>query len=247
MRWLAILFVLLAGPAVAAGSSDAEPCDIPPQFVSMQKPLGPLKAIIAAGGPVEILAVGSGTTTGANGMLPDSAFPYRTLDALRVALPWMTFDLTVRGGRGMSAEEMLPLIATQMQQTPTQLVLWQTGTVEAIRGMRPDRMRRALRAGLDVIHAAGGSLVLLDPQFTRALRANTDVEPYETELQQIAMLPDAALFHRYELTRSWVLQERIDPERAPNNTREAELTRLNVCLGQALARYLLNGAGVAAP
>ena len=61
------------------------------------------------------------------------------------------------------------------------------------------------------------------------------------------MLPDAALFHRYELTRSWVLQERIDPERAANNTREAELARLNVCLGQALARYLLNGAGVAAP
>jgi hypothetical protein len=247
MRCLAVLLLLLAVPAVAAATPDSQPCDVAPQFVTVQKPLEPLKAAIAAGGPVEILAVGSGATTGANGVQPDSAFPYRMLDALRAALPQVTFDLTVRGGRGMSAAEMLPLVKAQVQQTPTQLVLWQTGTVEAIRGMRPALMRQALRQGLDVIHAAGGSLVLLDPQFTRALRANTDVEPYETELQQVAALPGAALFHRYELTRFWVLQGRIDPERAAQDTREAELARLNVCLGQALARYVLSGAGVAAP
>ena len=127
----------------------------------------------------------------------------------------------------MSADEMLPLVKAQMQETPTQLVLWQTGTVEAIHGMRADRMRQALREGLDLIQPAGGSLVLIDPQFTRALRANTDVEPYETELQQVAALPGAALFHRYELTRFWALQGRIDPERATKDTREAVLARLN--------------------
>jgi acyl-CoA thioesterase-1 len=247
MRCVVVLFLLLALPAVAAGASDPETCDIAPQYVTVQKPLEPLKAAIAAGGPVEILAVGSGATIGANGEQPDNAFPYRMLDALRAALPRVGFELTVRGGRGMTAEEMLPLVKAQVEQTPAKLVLWQTGTVEAIRGLRPARMRQVLREGLDVIHAAGGSLVLLDPQFTRALRANTDVEPYETELQQIAGLPGAALFHRYDLTRYWVLQERIDPERASRDTREAELARLNVCLGQALARYLLNGAGVATP
>jgi len=247
MHRLAALFLLLAPPAVAAGAPDLQTCDVAPQFVMPQKPLGPLKAAIAAGGPVEILAVGSGATMGANGEQPDNAFPYRMLDALRAALPRVAFDLTVRGGRGLTAEEMLPLVKAQVEQTPARLVLWQTGTVEAIRGLRPDRMRQTLREGLEVIHAAGGSLVLLDPQFTRALRANTDVEPYETELQQVATLPGAALFHRYELTRYWVLQDRIDPERASKDAREAELARLNVCLGQALARYLLNGAGITAP
>jgi hypothetical protein len=126
-------------------------------------------------------------------------------------------------------------------------VVWQTGTVEAIHAMRADRMRQALRAGLDQIRAAGGNLVLVDPQFTRALRANTDVEPYETELQQISALPDVVLFHRFELTRFWALQGHIDPERAAPETREAELTRLNVCLGEALAHFVLNGAGIASP
>jgi len=147
----------------------------------------------------------------------------------------------------MTAEQMLPLVKAQMQQSPARLVLWQTGTVEAIRGLRPARMRQVLREGLDLIHAAGSTLLLIDPQFTRALRANTDIEPYELELQQVAALPGAALFHRYELTRGWALQGQIDPERAPKDAREAELARLNVCLGQALARYVLSGAGLAAP
>jgi len=246
MRWLTVL-LLLALPAVAAGSPDSPSCDVAPQFVTAQKPLAPLKAAIEAGRPIEILAVGSGSTTGANGRRAEDAFPYRMLDALRAALPRVTFNLTVRGSRGMSAEQMLPLVEAQMQTAPATLVLWQTGTVEAIRGLRPERMREVLREGLDVIRTGGGSLVLIDPQFTRALRANTDVEPYETELQQVASLPGAALFHRYELTRFWVLQDRIDPERAPKDAREAELARLNRCLGDALARYVLSGAGVAAP
>lgn len=247
VRRLAVLFLLLALPAVAAGATNSQSCDVAPQFITPQKLLEPWKAAIAAGGPVEILAVGSGATIGANGEQPDNAYPYRMLDALRAALPHVAFDLTVRGGRGMTAEAMLPLVKAQVEQTPAKLVLWQTGTVEAIRGLRPARMRQTLREGLEVVRAAGGSLVLLDPQFTRALRANTDVEPYETELQQVAALPGAALFHRYDLTRNWVLQDQIDPERASKDAREAELGRLNVCLGQALARYLLNGAGITAP
>ncbi len=247
MRRLAVVLLLLGLPAVAEGAPDPQSCDIAPQFVTAQKPLAPLKAAIDAGGPIEILAVGSGSTAGADGRQPDSAFPYRMLDALRDALPHVIFTLTVRGGRGMTAEQMLPLVKAQMQQSPARLVLWQTGTVEAIRGLRPARMRQVLREGLDLIHAAGGSLVLIDPQFTRTLQANIDVEPYQTELQMVAALPGAALFHRYELTRFWALRGGIDPERAPKDAREAELGRLNRCLGQALARYVLNGAGIAAP
>ncbi len=262
MRRLAALLLLFALPAVAVGAPDSQsanpqpgtspsaepqPCAAAPQFVTPQKPLGPLKAAIEAGGPVNILAVGSASTTGAKDAQPDGAFPYRMLDALRADLPQVTFHLTVRGGRGMSAEQMLPLVKDQVRQAPTQLVLWQTGTVEAIHAMRANRMREVLREGLDAIRQAGGSLVLIDPQFSRALRANTDIEPYETELLLVAGLPDAALFHRYELTRAWALQGRIDPERATTDARAAVLARLNTCLGQALARYVLSGAGIAPP
>ena len=50
---------------------------------------------------------------------------------------------------------------------------------------------------------AGGDLVLIDPQFSRFLRANTDLDPYENVMQQVATMPGVALFRRFDLMRSW--------------------------------------------
>jgi acyl-CoA thioesterase I len=241
MKHLAVMaLLLLTSHALAAGPVGSETCPIPTRFVTSQQSFGPLKAAIGAR-KVDILAIGSGATTGAVGEA-DGTFPYRMLAALRTARPQVAFDLTVRGGRGMTAGQLLPLLREALKQGSPAVVLWQTGTVEAVHGMRPDRMRAALRAGLEVVRSAGSSLVLINPQYTRAFRANTDFEPYETELRRLAALPGASLFPRYDLTRSWVESRQIDPERAAEDARAAVLDRLNTCLGQALARYLLSGA-----
>lgn len=249
MRRLVVLLVLLfASHAGAAAPPDAERCGITPAFVTPAKPLDALKAAVAAQRDVRILAVGSGATAGGGSVQAGNAYPNRMLEVLRAALPHSDVTVTVRGGRGLTAVEMLPLVESELKQAPPVVVaVWQTGTVEAIKAMRPDRMRQALRTGLEAIRAAGADLVVIDPQFTRALRANTDLEPYEAELQQVAALSGADLFRRFELTRGWALEGRIDPERAPKETREAVLNRLNACAGEALAYYLLNGAGVAIP
>lgn len=241
MKHLAIVaFLLLASHALAAGPLGPETCPAPARTITSQQRFGSLKAAIAAR-KVDILAIGSGATTGGSGEA-DGSFPYHMLVALRAARPQVAFDLTVRGGRGMSAEQLLPLLRDALKQGSPAVVLWQTGTVEGVHGMRPDRMRAALRAGLEAVRSVGSSLVLINPQYTRAFRANTDVEPYETELRRLGALPGASLFPRYDLTRSWVESRQIDPERAPENARAAVLARLNTCLGQALARYLLSGA-----
>ena len=39
----------------------------------------------------------------------------------------------------MTAEDMLPLIEAALKQQHYPLVLWQTGTVEAVRGLQPGR------------------------------------------------------------------------------------------------------------
>jgi acyl-CoA thioesterase I len=248
MRRLAVLLVLLfASHASVAAPPDAEGCGIAPALVTPTKPLDALKAAIAARRDVGILAVGSGATAGGGSIQAGNAYPIRMLEVLKAALPHSDVTVTVRGGRGLTAVEMLPLVESELKQISPVVVLWQTGTVEAIRAMRADRMRNALRTGLGAIRAAGADLVVIDPQFTRALRANTDREPYEAELQQVGGLPGANLFHRFELTRGWALEGRIDPERAPKETRERVLDRLNACAGEALAHYLLNGVGVAVP
>src|SRR5262249_25121387 len=152
--------------------------------------------------------------------------------------------LTVRGGRGMTAEDMLPLIEAALKQHPYPLVLWQTGTVEAVRGLQPDGLLDVLHTGAERIRSAGGDLVLIDPQFSRFLRANTDLDPRETVMQQVATMPGVALFRRFDLMRTWANDGQIDLERSPKADREKVLEALNDCLGKALARFVLSGVEV---
>jgi len=239
--------ILFALPATSRASGElGNACGAPDEFISTDVSLDQLHAAIAAGSPVDMLAVGSATTVGS---MPsagaqttaEAAFPWQMAHALHTALPKVEFRVTVRGGRGMTAEEMLGLLDTALKQQHYQLVLWQTGTVEAVRGLRPDGMLDVLHSGAEKIRDAGGDLVLIDPQFSRFLRANADLDPYEQVMQQVATMPGVVLFRRFDLMRTWATNGGIDLERTPKPDRDKALADLNVCLGEALARLVLSG------
>jgi acyl-CoA thioesterase-1 len=242
--------VVLAQPSWA-GTEPTDACGAADEFVSTDTALPQFAAAIAAGGPIDILAVGSATTvgsvttTGEHSAAEGGAFPWQMVRALNAALPSVEFRLTVRGGRGMTAEDMLPLIEAALKQQHYPLVLWQTATVEAVRGLQPGGLLDILDTGAERVRGAGGDLVLIDPQFSRFLRANTDLDPYEGVMQQVATMPGVALFHRFDLMRAWANDGRIDLERTPKADRDKALEGLNACLGKALARFVLSGAEAA--
>lgn len=255
MRWLAVPLIaallLAAPPPVWAGNAPGPSCGASEEFTTSDEPLPQLAEAIAGGGPVDVLAIGSATTVGSatvSGQMTNtphgSAFPWQMARALHAALPKIEFRVTVQGGRGMTAEDMLPLLQAALKQQRYPLVLWQTGTVEAVRGLRPDGMLDVLHSGADRVREAGGDLVLIDPQFSRFLRANTDLDPYEDVMQQVATMPGVVLFHRFDLMRAWANDGRLDLERAPKAEREQVLEELNACLGQVLARFVLSGAEI---
>jgi len=255
MRCLAssiIACALLALPVPAwAGSELGTACGAPADFVTADTSLSQFARAVAAGEPINILAVGSATTVGsvtAAGLLtttaPGGSFPWRMIAVLHKALPKVQFRITVRGGRGMTAEEMLPLLDAALKEDRYALVLWQTGTVEAVRGLSPDGMLQVMHTGAERVREAGGDLVLIDPQFSRFLRANTDLDPYEGVLQQVATMPGVALFHRFDLMRTWASSGRIDLERTQKADRDKVLDELNNCLGHALALFVLSGADI---
>ncbi len=246
ISWLWLL-VAIASPMLARAEPPPAACAASDAFTTPEAPLDHVAAAIAAGGPVNVLAVGSATTVGDQlGADRNSAFPYRMVEALHAALPKVAFALTLRGGRGMTAEDMLPLLQAALEGQHYQLVIWQTGTVEAVRGMRPDGMVAALQEGIDRARASGADVVLIDPQFSRFLRANADLDPYQAALQQISVMPGVVLFRRFDVMRGWAEDGVIDLERARQADRARMMALLNTCLGETLARFVLNGAGVPA-
>jgi hypothetical protein len=223
---------------------------MPTDLITPTVPLARVAAALSKGS-LNILALGSGSTVGDSGgsngpalmiQTPEHSFPYQTVEMLRSMRPDLQFNLTVEGGRSMTAEAMLPILRRELAAQQYQLILWQTGTVEAVHGVRPDALRSVLQDGVDAAEQAEADLVLIDPQYSRFLRANVDISPYETVLEQMASTPAVTLFHRNDLTQEWVNSGQVDLERVSLELRDKTVMLLNDCLGQALARYLLTGA-----
>ena len=248
---LACLLLSLAGLGPAWSQAEVGPaCAIPVDLVTPSAPLTRVTAALATKGGLDILALGSGSTVGESGgsggpaltfRTPEHSFPFRMADMLRLMRPKLQFNLTVKGGRNMTADLMLPILREELAAHHYDLVLWQTGTVEAVHGLRPDSLRGVLEDGANAAETANTDLVLIDPQFSRFLRANADLGPYETVLDQITNMSSVTLFHRFDLTQGWVSSGRVDLERVSREQRDKTVALLNDCLGKALARYVLSG------
>jgi len=172
----------------------------------------------------------------------DRAFPRQMAKALQAAIPGLDVQVVVKGGRGMAASDMLALLRTELQAAQYQLVLWQTGTVEAVRNSPPGDFAQILSNGAEAVEAAGANLVLIDPQYSRFLQTNSNLDPYTQALQQTAAMPGVILFHRFDLMRNWANDGQIDLERTAKADRKRVGDLLHACLGAHLARMVAAGA-----
>lgn len=241
------ILLLASARTPAAALQDTGQCQIPTEFTTDEDTLVHVKSAIANGRPLEVLAVGSATTLGQDLLPQGSSFPYRMVRELEAALPGAQIKLTVLGGRGLSAAEMLELVKKALQDKRFTLVLWQTGTVEAVHQIEPGDFRDVLSAGIAAIKAQDGDVLLIDPQFSQFLTANSDISAYEQVFHEEAALPGVVEFRRFDLMRSWAEKGQLDLEHVSKEQRGAVLERLHGCLGLALSRLVLAASGQPVP
>jgi hypothetical protein len=204
-----------------------------------------LEAALKPGATVSILAVGAavevkpGPAVGAP-VIP--SFFSQLTHALETAVHGAHVTVTVRGGRGLLAPMQLDMIRAALKQHSYQLVLWQTGTVDAVQGEPPEDFYQALSDGADAIAEADADLVLVEPQYSRFLEANADLSPYLSAVQSVGATAGRVVFHRYALMHDWEDAGFIDLEHASLSDRASVAARLHGCLAGELAHVLLAGA-----
>lgn len=238
---LALLAFLILSLPVAATQGPG--CGAPEEW--LQSP--PLRATATgiSTGRLGILAVGSASVTGAGTSSPEAAWPARLEALLRERRPDLQLRFEVRGARGSTAADQWRQIEEALAAAPPDLVIWQAGTTEALRGLPMDDMAATIRQGLDRLHARGVDAVVMGIQFSRFLRANVDVDPYRDALRVLAGAGHAGFFSRFDIMRAWAEAGTVDVERAARDRRTAEVDRLNDCLARALAAYIRNGVAQA--
>jgi hypothetical protein len=241
--WRAGLAALFAALLMTAGphARAADVCDAPADITAGIEPLRHAARAVASRKALRVLVLGSASSTLSGTSAPQAAYPAKLEADLRERLPGIQVTLQTRGGRGLSASDLAKLLEAALPEFNPDLVVWQTGTVDAVNGVDPDEFERTLRAGSERITAAGADLILMDHQFNRAARATLNYAPYRQAMEAVANAGDAMLLRRYDLMRHWAETGQIDLERAARRDWQRTADALHACLGKIMAKMIVQG------
>jgi lysophospholipase L1-like esterase len=232
----ALIVAALVGASAQAQQPDA--CQIPDSFVPSG---GSLSQVASAGrkGSLRILVVGTGSSSLAGPDGPRNAYPARLAEALKERLPKaeVAVSTDVRGRR--TAADMAAAIQQLALDGKANLVIWQTGTVDAMRGVDPDAFRATLETGIAGAKAAGADVILVNMQYSPRTETMIAVQAYADAMQSVAQQQDVPLFDRLSVMKHWSETGSFD---LSARSRVAE--GVHDCLGKILAQLIVDAAGL---
>jgi hypothetical protein len=153
-----------ADPPAAVPDHPAE-CRVAENIVDNSFPL-PQVAKALAKKQLDVLVVGAGSSSlpGPSGVA--NAYPARLQVALGAKLPGVTVKVTTDAKSGRTAQEALKVIVTDLKTVKPTLLVWQTGTVDAMRSVELDGFNAALDHGVEAAHVAGSDVILINGQYS---------------------------------------------------------------------------------
>jgi GDSL-like Lipase/Acylhydrolase family len=240
---LVVIAAMTAGFSLAAIGAFAEEreCSVPERFYAFEPTLTKTTKALSGRREVVIATLGGASTMGVAAGGLEFAWPARLASVLAERLPsarTKVINLAVARQTAKRAVERLDRDVLPLKPT---LVIWETGTMEAVRGTDVDEFRQTLQAGIDKLRAAGAEVVLMNMQFSRATDAVIHFEPYLAAMHELADVNDVPLFRRHGLMRHWAESGALDL-RAGDGEKGRELAaKLYGCIGQAMAELVTRG------
>ncbi len=188
------------------------PCDTHSDLIDFKYKLPNLRRALKRNRKVRIVAIGSSSTAGADGVLP---YPPRLEMFLRQEYYGRMIDILNRGIGGQEAPEELSRFDSDVIDEAPALVIWQVGTNAVYRSINhgPDDVRAAISAGLDLLAPLPMDVVLMDSQYTRAvveppatLALSNTITSLISEVAAEKSGPEKGVnvFRRFALMERWV-------------------------------------------
>jgi len=233
--------IVLAGifaAGSARGEDAAESCDVPSYLLTNESALPKVADAIKSGGTLEVLVLGSRSSTIATSEA--SAYPGRLQAILRDRFPSIKVNVSLELQPKKTAEEVTSGLAKLMEGKKPTLVIWQTGTVDAIRSVDPDDFRSAVDEGVTALQNAGADVILINPQYSPRTETMISMPPYLDNMRAVAQQHDIPLFDRFAIMRQWNDSGDFDLFSASHGIELAK--RVHDCLGHALSEFVIAAA-----
>lgn len=243
-RW-APAFVLLGLIAASAARAEApDECNAPDYVTHPEGKLAHVGPAIARDKRLDVLVVGTGSSALAGPGGAAAAYPARLEAALKRRLPGVEVTLRTDVANRRTAADTIRSLERDIAERKPTLVIWQTGTVDAMRGVDPDDFRAALDKGLGLLGRAGADAVFMNMQYSPRTEAMIAADAYADALRLAAQQNDVPLFDRLALMKHWSEAGFFDLT-SPDQPQVAG--RVHGCIGTLLAAMIVDLAALSSP
>jgi acyl-CoA thioesterase-1 len=205
------LAIVLLLPATAPAATQ-QWCTAPAGWTTIMVPLERTAERINAGGPLNIVAIGSSSTVGIGATGPEQTYPSQLQAALGAHFPGVDIHVVNRGISGQDAPEEMARLSADVVALHPDLVIWQVGTNAVLRRDNLSADGESLRAGVAMLKNAGIDIVLMDLQYAPGVLDRSAFGVMEDLIADTANEAHVGLFRRFALMRYW---QRTHPADAP--------------------------------
>jgi len=236
---LALVAGLLAVAPVRAEDAHGN-CEVPPYLLTSESPLPKVETAIVSDRRLEILVVGSRSSSITASEA--SAYPGRLQAILKEALPKVAVNVSVELQVKKTADEVASGLVKLVEVRKPTLVIWQTGTYDAIRSIDPDDFRAGLDEGVVALQKAGADVVLMNLQYSPRTETMISAPPYLDNMRVVAQDHSVPLFDRFAIMRHWSDAGDFDLSSTSHGVDLAK--RVHDCIGRALSKFVIDAAHV---
>jgi lysophospholipase L1-like esterase len=236
-------FAALVGLFALCGTAlgtEGQSCDIPGYFLSGTPELKRVPVAVKENQRLRIAVVGTGSSALAGPDGPSSAYPARLEAILRERLPGTAVKVIPLVRTRQTADDLAKGMSKLLTDEKPDLVIWQTGTIDAIRRIEPDDFRAALEEGIDTLEKGGADVILMNMQYSPRTDIMLSLGPYADAMRVAAQQHEVPLFDRLSIMRHWSDTGAFDLYVTDRDNVLAH--RVHDCIGRGIAAMIMDAA-----
>ena len=241
MRRIAGALIGVCAYASVAAAGPGDSCAVAAHLVHADAALPRVAAAIKAKNlKVVVAGTGSSTLPGANGAA--AAYPARLEEALQKKLPDVKVTIISLIKSRQTAADMAAEFPKVLATEKPNLVIWQTGTADAMRGVSTDEFQATLEQAVGKLRDGGADVIFVNPQYNPRSDAVIGTAPYAEAIRWVALGNAINLFDRQAVMRQWGELGTFDLLAATKSLDTA--ANVHECIGRLLAHLVIQGLAV---
>jgi hypothetical protein len=225
------------GISSAAWAAERPPCAVPDYLLFGGSHLNRVSGAISKQRQLTIVVLGTGSSALAGPDGPRSAYPARLEAALTQRLSGIPVKVVPLVRSRQTGDVLSKGMGKLLTDEKPDLVIWQAGTIDAMRRVDLDGFRSALEEGIDTIHKRGSDVILMNMQYSPRTESMISVGPYADLMRVVALHRNVPLYDRLGIMRHWSEVGAFDLYAAGKDNVLAQ--RVHNCIGRTIAALII--------